>query len=131
MNRQPNKFSAGFHFAAIEMVLALSTATIQSKCFVLFFQPLSLRRNTHERVRKELKERWAKACRKMVSQSFAKILRHFNLPNHSTQNMTHCKNGKHLLISEKTSDLNFHVNVIQASRVSASFVKRCALWDRK
>ncbi|KAK2550182.1 Rho GTPase-activating protein 29 [Acropora cervicornis] len=30
-----------------------------------FTQPLSLRRNTHERVRKELKERWAKACRKM------------------------------------------------------------------
>ena len=129
MNRQPNKSSAGFHFAAIEMMLALSTATIQSKCFVLFFQPLSLRRNTHERVRKELKERWAKACRKMVSQSFAKILRHFNLPNHSTQNMTHCKNGKHLLISEKTSDLNFHVNVICTNGPCDRCVLRCLAFE--
>lgn len=30
-----------------------------------FMEPLTLRRNTHERMRKELKETWAKACRKM------------------------------------------------------------------
>ena len=32
----------------------------------VFFQPLTLRRNKHEKIRKDLKDAWAKACKKVV-----------------------------------------------------------------